>query len=390
MKNDNFEDTSKYLSRQSIGKRSNTNSGRLKYFLKIGAVIIFAILILEGGLRLREKLRSKIGGVYPGLTYQHHQLRHAFIPNTTYFNRVKINSLGFRSPEITIQKPPNTIRIVCIGGSTTFDTYVSSNDRTWTNKLKRFLKEKYLDANIEVINAGVVGYKVMDSLINLQSRILPLEPDMIVFYHAHNDIAGNRNTYLPTKEVPRPGEVKNECAIIGFLREHSLLYQKTNLLIRYIIAGRRSKHSSRHDTISKVGLSNFEKTLSLIGFVCAENNIKLIMPYVITGFREEMSKKEQLENAKWSVHFSRHLSLNGIYDGYSKYNQVIKKIASRFNGIFVYSTSEIPGGSDYFADGLHFTDKGAERFAEIVGSKILETGLLQEVISSNIYISKQE
>ena len=35
---------------------------------------------------------------------------------------VEINSLGFRGEEITLDKPHNTLRIACIGGSTTFCT----------------------------------------------------------------------------------------------------------------------------------------------------------------------------------------------------------------------------------------------------------------------------
>lgn len=359
-------------SKQSSKESVKPKSTRLKLILKITAVILFVMFALEAGLRLREKLRTKVGGVYPSITYQHNQLRHALIPNVTYFDRVKINSLGFRGPEFSIQKPPNTIRIVCLGGSTTFDTYVSSNDQMWTQKLETFLKERYFDANIEVINAGVVGYKVIDTLINLQTRILPLQPDIIVLYHAHNDINGNLNTFLPTKNSPRPGWVNSEGGLKGFLRENSLLYQKSSLFLRYAQASSRGERGLRNQAISEAGLRNFERNLSLIAFSCTENNIKLIMPQVITGFRAEMTNEEQLANAKWALLFCWHLTLNGIYDAYIRYNEAIEKVAHESGAVFVESTKEIPGGSEYFADGIHFTDKGAHRFAEIIGARILD------------------
>ena len=44
-----------------------------------------------------------------------------------------------------------------------------------------------LDTNVRVINAGLHGYTSYESLVNFQFRVLDLEPDMIIIYHAFND-----------------------------------------------------------------------------------------------------------------------------------------------------------------------------------------------------------
>ena len=40
-----------------------------------------------------------------------------------------------------------------------------------------------------MINAGVPGYVVTESLKNLEHRVLPLEPDLVIYYEANNDMA---------------------------------------------------------------------------------------------------------------------------------------------------------------------------------------------------------
>src|SRR5687767_4198115 len=91
---------------------------------------------------------------------------------------IKINSLGFRGDEFTREKPPNTIRIVCLGASTTFNAEVTSNEATWPHRLQEKLQAAYPNVRIEVINAAVGGYVAADSLKNLRHRVLPLDPDL--------------------------------------------------------------------------------------------------------------------------------------------------------------------------------------------------------------------
>ena len=87
------------------------------------------------------------------------------------------NSLGYRDKEFSINKPEGIFRIVAIGGSTTNTIAVHDNEKTYPSYLNRILKADYGYANVEVINAGVGGYTTWESLINLEYRILDLEPD---------------------------------------------------------------------------------------------------------------------------------------------------------------------------------------------------------------------
>jgi lysophospholipase L1-like esterase len=41
---------------------------------------------------------------------------------------------------------------------------------------------------VQVINAGVGGYNCWEVLINLELRVLDLDPDLIIIYEGRNDV----------------------------------------------------------------------------------------------------------------------------------------------------------------------------------------------------------
>jgi lysophospholipase L1-like esterase len=77
---------------------------------------------------------------------------------------------------------------VAIGGSTTYTIKVEDDDKTFTQQLEWIIANDYGYRNVEVINAGVGGYTSWESLINLEFRVLNLQPDLIAVYHGVNDI----------------------------------------------------------------------------------------------------------------------------------------------------------------------------------------------------------
>jgi len=98
------------------------------------------------------------------------------------------NALGFRGPETTLEKPAGVYRIVCLGGSSTYGHGSSSDATTWPMRLQEHLNASGLPLRVEVINAGCQGYSTFESLINLELRCVDLAPDLIVTYHAINDM----------------------------------------------------------------------------------------------------------------------------------------------------------------------------------------------------------
>ncbi|MBN1201291.1 MAG: hypothetical protein JXJ20_05485 [Anaerolineae bacterium] len=97
------------------------------------------------------------------------------------------NSLGYRGPKISQAKPPGVYRIAALGGSTTYGFGLSYED-SYPAQLQQVLREDYGYEQVEVINAGVQSYTTWESLVNFQFHVLDLDPDLIIVYHATNDI----------------------------------------------------------------------------------------------------------------------------------------------------------------------------------------------------------
>ena len=85
----------------------------------------------------------------PGFEYKDETSGHTF----------SINFLGFQGRKISKRKPDQYLRIVTLGGSTTFGIGSSENKYTYPSLLENKLNENHEIPNItfEVINAGVPG-----------------------------------------------------------------------------------------------------------------------------------------------------------------------------------------------------------------------------------------
>jgi len=101
------------------------------------------------------------------------------------------NSLGFRGPEIELPKPQGRTRILCLGGSTTY-SFAVDDAHTYPVLLEAELRARYPSRDIEVVNGGAESYTTAESLANLAHRGLELEPDIVLIYHAPNDVRPRR------------------------------------------------------------------------------------------------------------------------------------------------------------------------------------------------------
>ena len=115
---------------------------------------------------------------------------------------LSINSLGFRGDEISESKAENTFRIFMLGGSTMFGHGATSDDTTIPGYVQNMLQEKLYNYEIEVINAGIQGADSFDEVNILETKILQLNPDLVIIYDGWNDLR-EQNTY---EEISRNWE----------------------------------------------------------------------------------------------------------------------------------------------------------------------------------------
>ena len=105
---------------------------------------------------------------------------------------LKTNNFGFYNGsdgtrDIELPKPKNLFRINCIGGSTTANyIFDGKKNYSYPMELENILKTK--NSNVEVNNCGTGGYNSADILIRFLLQTIETKPDLIIIYHAYNDI----------------------------------------------------------------------------------------------------------------------------------------------------------------------------------------------------------
>lgn len=91
------------------------------------------------------------------------------------------NNYGFVGDDFHPEKQEGTIRIACLGGSTTASGYPAIME-TWMNE------SKTADVpEIEVLNFGITYWTTAHSMVNYLLNVQDFEPDYVVIHHAWND-----------------------------------------------------------------------------------------------------------------------------------------------------------------------------------------------------------
>jgi lysophospholipase L1-like esterase len=96
------------------------------------------------------------------------------------------NSWGFRGPEVSLEKPPGTLRVLCLGGSTTYDT--NSDGETWEDDLQSRLADAYPGQKIEVLNFGMNAASMPFHVTQFALLGVNFRPDLVIVYAGHNDL----------------------------------------------------------------------------------------------------------------------------------------------------------------------------------------------------------
>ena len=105
-----------------------------------------------------------------------------------------LNDEGFRSAPFAAGEAAGVLRIACIGDSWTFGMNVEQ-DQTYPARLEALLNARRPTSGVEVMNFGVLGYSSFQGLQLLKTRVLDLQPDVVVIGFGMNDsdVAGYRD-----------------------------------------------------------------------------------------------------------------------------------------------------------------------------------------------------
>jgi len=304
----------------------------------------------------------------------------AYYPTPSYRKgRTSHNSLGYRSDEFPLEKPDGVFRIVALGGSSTYDVSIEDNDKTFTAQLEKLLHDDYGYQNVQVINAGVPGYNSWEILVNLEFRVLDLDPDLVIIYEGTNDVHARlvepyayRGDDFGRRRAWQPPSVA--------LWERSALFR---ILSR---AMNITRQVSVDDFVSAPTYMSwpFESRL----------NEKNLDPAEILEENPPIYFRRNLENmiaiakeqevqilfSTWahSPNLNDYASEGYYQQGFQENNDVVKEVAVSDDIPLFDFAAVMPQDAMYWADGRHVNEAGALVKARLFAEFIHDHGLIDE------------
>jgi lysophospholipase L1-like esterase len=349
-------------------------------------LVCVALLLGEGLLRLRAWIKygdAATGFRDPMVVYD--PALDLTVPRPNYEVRgkdihIKINSLGFRGPEITREKPPHTVRIACLGASTTFSAEASSNDEVWTKILQDKLQAAHPDVHFEVINAGVPGYTSAENLKYLRSHVLEIDPDMVLYYEANNEIVKDTRALAIAKGIISPNSGRRSPLVHTLSRvsfAFDLIYKNLAILLRS-----HEKPQSTLDEVPPQLPAHFLSNLDQMRQVLASRNIRFVLSTFIVKYRHDQDRTTRIKNADVAFYYMPWMSIDGMLNAIDVYNQAILDYGKSQGLLVVDDRDAIPADDANFADCMHLADKGNEAMAQRFFGAFQAAGLDEQLAAA--------
>ena len=357
---------------------SPLHPSRLRLFRLIavaGVVTVAALACIGAELAARyyERHRTKPSDYFPSVYYPHRRLRYGLVPNVDYYGWFRINSHGFRGREFPMDKAPGVFRIICLGGSTTFDTGSVGTARPWPEVLEAELRRGSSAQSVEVLNLGIGGATSLDSLIDLQTRAMAFHPDLVIVYQAHNDLIYSIPTSSPERTGLFPMEDRPRSSFMRWLMLNSLLYAKSEEpvmagvggaieLVKRAVPFRSADEGvpDNRDEAMERGLSDFRSNLRSIASIARANHIALVLPKVVVPFPPgEKAGNRCVACDELSAAYA-NLEVGKLRSMFDRYDRALEELAVERDGIYYITTDDfVPSADAYYSDPVHFNPEGS-------------------------------
>ncbi len=303
------------------------------------------------------------------------------------------NALGYRGDEIPVPKPAGEFRIACLGGSTTYTGAVEDYRRAYPQLLEKELHARGRPF-VRVINAGGESWTSWESLVNLEFRLLDLEPDLIVDYDGINDVHA-RLVWPP--RAYRGDNSGRRIPNISELTIPSLAEYSTFLRILLVRAGRIAPHADLSRNIDRApetwrapGLWRQWRDGSYPSGVFQRVGLGRIFeenPPVF--FRRNLESLVAVARAHGARTVLATVTVSPAFDdaigaspeylqALAEMNDVMRQVAEETGAHLFDFAAVMPNGRRYFADSEHVNERGSALKARLFADELVEHGLVPE------------
>ncbi|MET0082035.1 MAG: SGNH/GDSL hydrolase family protein [Sedimenticola sp.] len=286
------------------------------------------------------------------------------VPNRQ-LGHIRINNIGFRGPDLVLEKSDNTLRLAFLGASTTYDAY-SPEGKNWPHLVSSKLQQ-LADCETDFVNGGKPGYSSDETIKLFNNFIEKTTPDIVLIFPS--DI----NSDLEW-QAEQQGLDVDHTSYRSPLNDYSLLLQKLEKNFRIIRLQRGAEKRAKKLHMEKdVLVERFKSNLSrMIDAVSAKERIVVVIT-ISDLLRREMSMRELVKAGNTRLYYMPYAYLPDVIELREAYNVAIEEIADREGVVLVSGENDIPASSRFFTDSVHYTPDGSEAMAERVVRYLLKS-----------------
>ncbi|MEJ2705636.1 MAG: SGNH/GDSL hydrolase family protein [Sedimentisphaerales bacterium] len=263
-------------------------------------------------------------------------------------------------------------------------------EKTHVRILEKLLQEHYQrQIKIEVLNAGNSWHTSEHSIIKYLFKIKDYDPDLIIVWHAINDLY---RSFTPERLVHRDFQpdyshfwgplsdiimghfdantrlwptVTLHSHIIGRLRYFLSKWLYSDL--RNFIQTRRNKEI---DVSEFPSLKSFARNLTSLIQITQNDRVKLVLatqPFLYNAQLSEAEKKTIWFPQSFCTNKNNEYpNLRSMELGMNLFNAKTKRIAALHRIPLIDLEARVPKNQDYFVDDCHYTVKGNQLIAETI------------------------
>ncbi|MFN7989229.1 MAG: SGNH/GDSL hydrolase family protein [Thermoanaerobaculia bacterium] len=289
-------------------------------------------------------------------------------------HEVRFNSLGIRGPEVAMPKPPGRFRVVCEGGSTTFDLLAANDATTWPARLGALL-----GPGADVVNGGFPGWTSVQSLVALELRDVDLAPDLVVVFSGINDLqpAGHipffRDYSVGHGEIlprvlgatPAPLPLVARSVLVEWLRGTLGLRGSSVESDGYAPAWDWTG-GTRRGRMPEEAVEVYARNLRSTAAVARAFGARTLFVAQAARLRKGREAWDRTYLESWTP----GLSADGYLDGVARYDAAARALAAEGCAEFVDPFAGEGFADDDFADPVHFSDAGSAKFAGRIGEEV--------------------
>jgi lysophospholipase L1-like esterase len=295
----------------------------------------------------------------------------------------EINSCGYRGAEL---KENASLRILAVGGSTTFDTGVDSNERTWCEHLEKQLSVYY--PNVEVINGGLPVYALWANALKFMMYDYLLQPDVVLIYQGINDMSPwwatslaevRKSDYWLFKGVSARRWAGIEGAVCFLPRAPvaGLLSRSVFLMGAFNVRGENTNIFS--------GMDHAKSVDDAVPAPVIEQNVFMLQNF-INAIRRTGAVPIFVPQA---IGVGDRRNVQGIRSDI--WNQGLRRLNDNYiaccrrMGAKILDVTAVTGrwGDEYFRDTLHFNNEGAQKFAVLLAEVLAHDSEVRQRFTSN-------